>query len=80
MLEFGIPIPFETLHDAKTMQMIRRHNKYNPDMPGSIEQVHPNKFLASKSFSLLKMDVFLLCHVDVIITCACVRLNRLEAC
>jgi hypothetical protein len=44
-LEFGIPIPYETLNDPDTMKTIRYMARFNPDMPGAIELVHPNKFL-----------------------------------
>lgn len=48
VLEFGVPIPWEVINDAPTMKTIRSLARFNPDMPGSIEQVHPNKFLPSK--------------------------------
>jgi hypothetical protein len=48
VLQFGIPIPYETINDAVTMKTIRSMARFNPDMPGSIELVHPNKFLPSK--------------------------------
>lgn len=48
VLEFGIPIPFETINDEETMKKFRQVFRYNPDMPGAIELVHPNKFLPSK--------------------------------
>ncbi len=44
-MEFGIPIPYETINDPDTMKTIRYMARFNPDMPGAIEQVHPNKFL-----------------------------------
>ncbi len=44
-MEFGIPIPYETLNDPDTMKTIRYMARFNPDMPGAIELVHPNKFL-----------------------------------
>lgn len=47
VLEFGIPIPYETVNDEVYMKTIRSLFRYNPDMPGAIEQVHPNKFLPS---------------------------------
>ena len=49
VLEFGIPIPFETINDEVTMKKIRSMFRYNPDIPGAVELVHPNKFLASKT-------------------------------
>ncbi len=30
------------------MEELRRNCLYNPDIPGNIEDVHPNKFIASK--------------------------------
>lgn len=53
VLEFGIPIPFETINDEETMKKFRQVFRYNPDMPGAIELVHPNKFLPSKLFKAL---------------------------
>jgi len=47
VLEFGIPIPYETLNNPDIMKKIRLQARFNPDMPGSIELVHPNKFLPS---------------------------------
>lgn len=45
VLEFGIPIPYETINDPVIMKTIRTMARFNPDMPGAIELVHPNKFL-----------------------------------
>jgi hypothetical protein len=50
VLEFGIPIPYETINDEVTMKRFRDQFRYNPDIPGAIELVHPNKFMASKEF------------------------------
>ena len=47
VLEFGIPIPWEIINDEMTMKTIRSLARYNPDIPGAIELVHPNKFLPS---------------------------------
>ena len=47
VLEFGIPIPYETINDPVIMKTIRSMARFNPDMPGAIELVHPNKFLPS---------------------------------
>ena len=47
VLEFGIPIPFNMINDEETMRQLRLQFRYNPDMPGAIELVHPNKFLPS---------------------------------
>jgi hypothetical protein len=47
VLEFGVPIPFETINDEVTMKTFRSLFRYNPDIPGAIELVHPNKFLPS---------------------------------
>ena len=48
MLEFGIPIPFEYVGDEEVMRKTRSMFRVNTDIPGSIETVHPNKFLPSK--------------------------------
>lgn len=54
VLEFGTPIPFEILKDEDSMKRIRSMNRVNTDIPGALELVHPNKFLASKfSFQLI---------------------------
>lgn len=52
MLEFGTPIPFEYLADDDLMKRTRSYFRVNTDMPGSLELVHPNKFLASKAVAL----------------------------
>jgi hypothetical protein len=52
VLEFGIPIPWDVVNDEITMKRIRSMARFNPDMPGSIELVHPNKFLPSKRFDV----------------------------
>lgn len=49
VLEFGIPIPYETIENESYMKQLRGVFRYNPDMPGAIELVHPNKFMASKN-------------------------------
>ena len=48
VLEFGTPIPFEYLADDDLMKRTRSYFRVNADMPGALELVHPNKFLASK--------------------------------
>ena len=50
VLDFGIPIPFNDIKNEVTMKKIRSVAKFNQDMPGAIENVHPNKFIASKLF------------------------------
>jgi len=45
VLEFGIPIPYEFINDEKGMKTVRSMFRVNTDIPGSIEVVHPNKFL-----------------------------------
>ena len=47
VLEFGIPIPHKFLDDESNMKTLRSMFRFNPDMPGAIELVHPNKFLAN---------------------------------
>jgi hypothetical protein len=49
VLEFGTPIPFELLQDEDSMKRIRSMYRVNTDIPGALELVHPNKFIASKS-------------------------------
>lgn len=48
VLEFGTPIPFDFLADEDSMKRLRSMFRVNTDIPGALEQVHPNKFLASK--------------------------------
>lgn len=48
VLEFGTPIPFELLQDEDSMKRIRSMYRVNTDIPGALELVHPNKFIASK--------------------------------
>jgi hypothetical protein len=52
VLEFGTPIPFEYLADDDLMKRTRSYFRVNSDMPGALELVHPNKFLASKKSDL----------------------------
>ncbi|CAI2374294.1 unnamed protein product [Moneuplotes crassus] len=47
VLQFGIPIPHDLLDDKLVMSDIRLHTTFNQDMPGAIENVHPNKFIAN---------------------------------
>ena len=47
VLQFGVPIPHDTLDDALVMSDIRLHTTFNQDIPGAIENVHPNKFIAN---------------------------------
>merc|ERR1712032_1496762 len=45
VMEFGIPIPQTFLADETNMKTVRGLFRFNQDIPGSIELVHPNKFL-----------------------------------
>jgi hypothetical protein len=45
VLDFGIPIPTKYLANEWGMKKVRSMVSFNPDMPGAIELVHPNKFL-----------------------------------
>ena len=45
VLDFGIPIPHQFLNNESHMKTIRSMARFNPDIPGAIELVHPNKFL-----------------------------------
>jgi hypothetical protein len=49
VLEFGTPIPYELIENPDSMKRIRSMFRVNTDIPGSLELVHPNKFLPSKS-------------------------------
>jgi hypothetical protein len=35
------------INDEKKMKLLRDQFRFNPDIPGAIELVHPNKFLPS---------------------------------
>ena len=48
MLDFGVPIPHEMLDNDEDMRRVRSMMRVNTDIPGSMEVVHPNKFLPSK--------------------------------
>ena len=48
VLEFGVPIPFEYLRDDLSMTRSRQMFRVNTYIPGALELVHPNKFIASK--------------------------------
>ena len=50
VFDYGIPIPMDTLKHEKIMARIRKYALYNVDLPGNIEDVHPNKFIASNYF------------------------------
>ena len=45
VLDFGVPIPYEYVSDKSHMKTVRTMARFNPDIPGAIELVHPNKFL-----------------------------------
>lgn len=47
VFNYGIPIPREIIHNDQLMNIIRKSYMYNSDIPGNIEDIHPNKFLAS---------------------------------
>jgi hypothetical protein len=47
VLQFGVPIPYDHLEDSLLMSDIRLHVTFNQDLPGAIENVHPNKFIAN---------------------------------
>lgn len=48
VLEFGTPIPHDFVQDDERMKRVRSMMRFNQDIPGAIELVHPNKFLPSK--------------------------------
>ena len=45
VLDFGVPIPHQFLADESNMKTVRSMMRFNPDIPGAMELVHPNKFL-----------------------------------
>lgn len=45
VLDFGVPIPHQFLAEESNMKTVRSMMRFNPDIPGAIELVHPNKFL-----------------------------------
>jgi len=47
VLDFGIPIPHEFLGNPVHMKTVRSLVRFNNDMPGAIEHVHPNKFITN---------------------------------
>jgi len=50
VFDYGVPIPLDTLNNKSIMARIRRYALYNVDLPGNIEDVHPNKFIASNLY------------------------------
>lgn len=46
VLDFGVPIPHQYLDNEEQMKFMRGMVRFNPDIPGAIELIHPNKFLA----------------------------------
>jgi hypothetical protein len=46
VFQYGVPIPLDVIRDDKIMTRIRSYALYNTDLPGNIEDVHPNKFIA----------------------------------
>ena len=53
VLEFGTPIPYEFIKDEEKMKELRSCFRFNQDIPGAIELVHPNKFLPSMCPSII---------------------------
>ena len=47
VLQFGVPIPHDHLENKLLMMDLRLNYTPNQDMPGSIENVHPNKFISN---------------------------------
>jgi hypothetical protein len=47
VFKYGVPIPTDTLKNEMIMQSMRKSVRYNIDLPGNIEDVHPNKFIAN---------------------------------
>ncbi len=46
VFQYGIPIPMHILKQEDAMIKIRRCVLYNRDLPGNIQDIHPNKFIA----------------------------------
>lgn len=49
VFEYGVPIPMNHIKSDRVMKHLRSCARYNIDLPGNIEDVHPNKFIASKT-------------------------------
>lgn len=47
VLDFGIPIPHQFISSDWAMKEVRRMARFNQDMPGGLELVHPNKFITN---------------------------------
>jgi len=47
VFEYGVPIPLEVIKDFKIMNRLRGCVMYNKDLPGNVQDIHPNKFIAS---------------------------------
>ena len=45
VLEYGVPIPIDILKNEKMMEQIRYYHRYNVELPGNVEDVHPLKFI-----------------------------------
>ena len=60
VLEFGVPIPHELLANEDSMKKIRAMYRANTDIPGSMEVVHPNKFLPSKLLTAFVLTIFVI--------------------
>ena len=45
VFKYGVPIPTELLKNEKMMNAIRSYYRYNIDLPGNLEDVHPLKFV-----------------------------------
>ena len=56
VFDYGIPIPVSLLKNERLMNKIRLWRRYNVDLPGNIEDIHPNKFFAG-IFFILKLDL-----------------------
>ncbi len=58
VFKYGVPIPVSVVKDDKVMHRLRMCLTYNKDLPGNIQDIHPNKFLASKFLYLLYFIIF----------------------
>lgn len=58
VFQYGVPIPLEVIKDDKVMNRLRNSVLYNRDLPGNIQDIHPNKFIASIKFYRLTLYRF----------------------
>jgi hypothetical protein len=47
VFDHGVPIPLELIKNERKMIQLRKCGRYNRDLPGNVEDIHPNKFIAN---------------------------------